>query len=96
MDGYFVLVYGYSLDSYGRDAFIDQLYLRPEVRGRGWGKAALRFAEDLAKDMKLRALHLAVFRKNDRAMRLYQHFGFEHHDRYLMTKIFDSEHGERS
>jgi diamine N-acetyltransferase len=34
--GYAVLCFGYSLEWLGRDAFVDEFYLREEYRGRGW------------------------------------------------------------
>jgi hypothetical protein len=33
--GYLALTFGYSLEFHGRDAFIDELYIRPTYRGRG-------------------------------------------------------------
>ena len=35
--GYVVLTLGYSFELLGRDAFIDEFYLRETYRGRGWG-----------------------------------------------------------
>jgi diamine N-acetyltransferase len=34
--GYVVLCFGYSLEYLGRDAFLDEFYLRESYRGRGW------------------------------------------------------------
>lgn len=36
--GYVVLTFGYSLEFQGRDAFVDELYLRASARGRGVGR----------------------------------------------------------
>jgi len=33
---YLVLTFGYSLEFHGRDAFIDEVYIRPTHRSRGW------------------------------------------------------------
>lgn len=41
--GYVVLCFGYSLEWLGRDAFVDEFYLREEYRGRGWGRATRGF-----------------------------------------------------
>ena len=41
--GYLVLTLGYSLEYGGRDAFIDEVYIRSSYRGRGIGTAALTF-----------------------------------------------------
>jgi hypothetical protein len=38
--GCVVLTLGYSLELLGRDAFIDEFYLREVYRGRGWGRQA--------------------------------------------------------
>src|SRR5262245_26302454 len=84
--GYAVLTFGYSLEFHGRDAFVDELYLRDEYRGRGIGKHALQFLTDVCADEGVSALHLEVERENRSAQAVYRKFGFEDHDRYLMTK----------
>ncbi|MBI3968192.1 MAG: GNAT family N-acetyltransferase [Chloroflexi bacterium] len=84
--GYVVLAFGFSLEFHGRDAFVDELYVEPAYRGRGLGKAALRFVEAVAPALGITALHLEVERANTRAQTLYRRTGYEDHDRYLMTK----------
>jgi GNAT superfamily N-acetyltransferase len=44
--GYVVRCFGYSLEWLGRDAFVDEFYLREEYRGRGWGRATMEFMEE--------------------------------------------------
>src|ERR1700739_3061571 len=39
--GYLVLTLGYSLEYGGRNAFIDEVYIRASHRGRGIGQSAL-------------------------------------------------------
>jgi ribosomal protein S18 acetylase RimI-like enzyme len=84
--GYLVLAFGYSIEFGGKDAFIDELYLREQYRGRGWGKAVMESAATAARNAGVRALHLEVTRENARALRLYESVGFVDHDRFLMTK----------
>ena len=84
--GYFVLTFGFSIEFEGRDAFLDELFLRPEFRGRGWGTAAVEFAASAARELGVRALHLEAARGNERAIGLYRRLGFREHDRFLMTK----------
>lgn len=84
--GYLVLTWGYSLEFHGRDALVDELYLRPDHRGAGWGAALLGEAERVCREEGVRALHLEVDRRNDRARRLYERLGFRDHDRYLLTR----------
>jgi ribosomal protein S18 acetylase RimI-like enzyme len=84
--GYLVLTFGFSLEFGGRDAFVDELYVGDEFRGRGAGKAALGFAAEVCRARGIRALHLEVERANDSAQALYRKAGFLDHDRYLLTK----------
>lgn len=85
--GYLILTLGYSLEYYGRDAFIDEFYIREGYRGKGIGSRALEFAQNFCKNIGVRALHLEVDRANTRAQTLYRKAGFVDHDRYLMTKL---------
>jgi GNAT superfamily N-acetyltransferase len=84
--GYFVLAFGFSVEFRGRDAFIDELFIKDAHRGRGLGAAALRHAEGLCRGRGVRALHLEVERGNVRAQSVYRRAGFLDHDRYLLTK----------
>src|ERR1700683_1274779 len=58
--GYIVLCFGYSLEWLGRDAFVDEFYLREEYRGRGWGRQSMAFLEEAARAAGIRTLHLEV------------------------------------
>ncbi|HJY80185.1 MAG TPA: GNAT family N-acetyltransferase, partial [Candidatus Binatia bacterium] len=84
--GYLVLTLGYSLEYGGRDAFIDEVYIRASHRGRGIGQSALAFVEDVCRSLGVRVLHLEVERANTSAYGLYRKVGFVDHDRCLMTK----------
>jgi len=84
--GYLVLTLGYSLEYHGRDAFIDEIYIRDEFRGLGIGRKAIQFTEERCRILGVQALHLEVERANVNAQKLYHKTGFEDHDRYLMTK----------
>jgi GNAT superfamily N-acetyltransferase len=84
--GYLVVTHGYSLEFGGRDAFVDEVYVIPEMRGRGIGAQALRIAEEHCRRQGIGALHLEVERENPRARALYERSGYKAHDRYLMTR----------
>jgi len=83
--GYIVLAFGFSLEFQGRDAFVDEFYIRAAHRGHGLGTEALRSVADTCVGLDIRALHLEVERANQDAQALYRKFGFADHDRYLMT-----------
>ena len=84
--GYVVLTLGYSLEHQGLDAFLDELYLRPEFRGQGLGRRAIAMAESACAGLGVRALHLEVEEGKDEALALYRRFGFVDSGRILMTK----------
>jgi GNAT superfamily N-acetyltransferase len=84
--GYIVLTLGYSLEYLGRDAFIDEFYLRESHRGKGWGKCALTFVEDQARALEVRSIHLEVVRQNTGAKEVYRKSGYADHEHYLMSK----------
>ena len=84
--GYVVLTLGFSLEFHGRDAFVDEIYVRAPHRGRGVGRRTLEFVEDACRSLGVQALHLEVERANVNAQAVYRKAGFKDHDRYLLTK----------
>lgn len=84
--GYGVLTFGYSLEFAGRNAFLDELYLRERFRKRGIGRKAIDYISVVAKSLGVRAIHLEVERANTHAQSFYRKHGFRDHERYLMTK----------
>ncbi|MCF3945254.1 GNAT family N-acetyltransferase [Acidiphilium iwatense] len=84
--GYFVLSLGYSPEHGGLDAFIDDIFLVPDIRGRGLGRAALGCAVESARARGARVLMLEVEKHNDRAYRLYASEGFVDTGRRLMYR----------
>ena len=84
--GYIVLCIGYSLEWLGRDAFVDEFYLKEEYRGRGWGRQAMAFLEEAARAAGIRTLHLEVVEGNDMALQLYRKLGFIEHRSTFLSK----------
>jgi ribosomal protein S18 acetylase RimI-like enzyme len=85
--GYIVLTLGFSLEFLGRDAFVDELFVVPERRGRGLGLLALRYLEEVAVQMGVTALHLEVGPENEAALGLYRRAGFEDRRHRLMSRL---------
>jgi ribosomal protein S18 acetylase RimI-like enzyme len=83
--GYGVLTFGWSLEWGGRDAFVDELYLRPQFRGRGLGDSALAFLAGEALSLGVMALHLEVERGNETGQRLYRRRGFAGNERQILS-----------
>jgi GNAT superfamily N-acetyltransferase len=85
--GYIVLCKGYSIEFGGYDAFIDEFYIRPEFRGKGFGKSSLELIKAEATKIGIRALHLEVARTNEIARKLYAGAGFEAREKYVLMSI---------
>lgn len=83
--GYLVLSFDFSLEYSGKNAWIDELFIRPEFRSKGIGSKALDFAVQAARECGAKVLHLEVNRGNP-AIDLYRRHGFADHDRYLLSK----------
>ena len=93
--GYVVMTLGYSMEYGGRDAFIDDLFIRPAFRARGYGTAALAEVRAKAVTLGARALHLEVGRDNESAQALYRRAGFVDTHRQLLTlRLADPTHVE--
>lgn len=83
--GYIVMSYDYSLEYRGRNAWVDEFFIRASHRGLGIGSKALDFFANQAKELGITVIHLEVNRGNS-AIDLYRRMGFEDHHRYLMSK----------
>ena len=84
--GYFVVTFGFDLEFGGRQATLTELYVVPERRRMGVGRATLLFVEDT-----LRALGIGVFElqaeiENHAARAFYRAFGMQEHARVPLSK----------
>lgn len=87
--GYIALSFGWSIELGGLDGLVDELYVRPGVRGRGIATEVLLTLPRALAGSGLKALHLEVDRADRSAQRLYEKVGFELNDRYaLMSRTF--------
>lgn len=81
--GYAVLCFGWSVEFGGLDAILDELYVRPGVRGRGIATEALIALPNALSEGGLRAIHLEVDRDNEAVIRLYRKAGFAPREKYM-------------
>ncbi|WP_299637276.1 N-acetyltransferase [uncultured Ruegeria sp.] len=86
--GYIILTFGWSVEFGGMDGFVDEIYIRPAVRGRGIATEVLLALPKALSEAGLTALHLEVDRNNEAAQNIYLRTGFKPRDRYmLMSKL---------
>ncbi|WP_298857045.1 N-acetyltransferase [uncultured Sulfitobacter sp.] len=85
--GYMVITLTWSVEYGGLDGNIDELYIRPGVRGRGIASEALVALPKALSGAGLRTIHLEVDRTNASALKLYRRAGFILNENYMfMTK----------
>lgn len=82
--GYIILVKYFSFEFGGEILFLDELYIKPEFQGKSLGKKALEFVKDYSVTNHFKVVLLEIENHNDRAKKLYEHYGFQNHKRSLM------------
>ncbi len=82
--GYVVVSFGWSLEFGGLDGFLDEIYIRPGVRGRGIGSDILASLPRALAGAGLRALHLEVARADARTRGFYERMHFNARDDYML------------
>ena len=85
--GYVVVTFSYSMEFSGRNAFLDDLFIRSAFRGQGLGTTALAEVRAFCVERGLRALHLETGQDNVAAQALYRRAGFAATDRQLLTLV---------
>jgi ribosomal protein S18 acetylase RimI-like enzyme len=83
--GYVVLTFSFSIEFGGVAAFVDELFVAREFRGRGVGTKALELVIDESRKLDVAILLLEVTQSNERAKRLYRKAGFADRGHHLMT-----------
>ena len=66
--GYVILTYIFSFEFGGRIAFLDELFLNEKARGKGYGKLAVDFVKDFAKEQGLKVVMLEIERHNKKCI----------------------------
>jgi ribosomal protein S18 acetylase RimI-like enzyme len=69
------------VEPYKQACFIAQIYLHPEHRRQGWGRATLTLLEQRMRQQGIRRISLHVFAENSPAQDLYRSLG------YIVTDI---------
>jgi len=82
---YGALSFGYGIEHGGRETFLEDLYITPALRSRGYGGLMCTALEKAAREAGCFAMHLEVMPGN-RAEHLYRRIGFGDRGSKLLTK----------
>jgi RimJ/RimL family protein N-acetyltransferase len=59
------------------ELFLSKLYIKSSERGKGFGKKAVQFLEDLARSKKINKISLTVNKNNVKSIAVYEKIGFK-------------------
>ena len=85
--GHIVICFGYSIEFCGRDAVVDEMFILPEHRGKGFGKAVLALVKSEAALLDVKALHLEVAHSNESAQSMYKSAGFVPREQFFVMSV---------
>ncbi|MDP5335836.1 MAG: GNAT family N-acetyltransferase [Paracoccaceae bacterium] len=86
--GYVVISFGWSVEFGGLDGIVDEIFVRPAVRGRGMGFEALNGIAKALGASGVRALHLEVARDDTRTQAFYARARFAPRDHTMfMSRV---------
>jgi ribosomal protein S18 acetylase RimI-like enzyme len=86
LSGYGVATFGYDIEFAGRDAFVTELFVLPDMRRRGIGRALLEALIGELRNNDVHAVHLGVRPENIEARRVYHSLGCREVPRITMSK----------
>ncbi len=82
--GYAMISFGWSLEFGGLDGILDEIYIRPGVRGRGIGSDMLAALPRALAGAGLRMLHLEVARGDAGTRAFYERMHFAAREDYIL------------
>lgn len=82
--GYVILTFVFSFEYKGILAFLDELYIKKEFQGKGYGKQAVQFVQQVSSQLNVKMLYLEVEEHNEKAQKLYLAHDFEVHKRKIL------------
>ena len=85
ISGYGSLSFGYGIEHGGRETFLEDLYVVPALRAKGYGGVMCTALERAAREAGCFAIHLEVMPGN-RAEHLYRRIGYGDRGSKLLTK----------
>ena len=78
----------YSIWAHGKALILDDLYLKPEARGKGYGKCALKYIEEYAEKKRYKRIQFQSELTNPNAMEFYKALGYIPTDMKFYVKYF--------
>ncbi len=81
----------YSVWSHGKALYLDDLFIREEHRGKGYGKRALEYIEEFAQSLGCKRIQFHSETTNPSAKEFYRAVGYTPAEMYFYVKYFEKE-----
>jgi ribosomal protein S18 acetylase RimI-like enzyme len=76
LQGYLVITWGWGIESGGREALIDEIYISPDYRNQGLASALVTASLERARELDTKAVFLETEADNPSSRALYERHGF--------------------
>lgn len=89
--GYLVITWGWGIESGGREALIDEIYVAPSHRGLGLASALVEIALEKARALGTKAVFLETESDNPQSRELYERLGFKAESSVWMRALLETD-----
>jgi ribosomal protein S18 acetylase RimI-like enzyme len=89
--GYLVITWGWGIESGGKEALIDEIFISPPLRGQGLATALIQAALGRARDLGTKAVFLETERENPQSRKLYERLGFRTESSLWMRALLETD-----
>ena len=89
--GYLVITWGWGIESGGREALIDEIYVAPSHRGLGLASALVEVSLEKAKTMNTKVVFLETESDNPQSRELYERLGFKAESSVWMRALLETD-----
>ena len=89
--GYLVITWGWGIESGGREALIDEIYVTPSRRGQGLASALVEVSLEKARALDTKAVFLETESDNPQSRALYERLGFRPESSVWMRALLETD-----
>ena len=89
--GYLVITWGWGIESGGKEALIDEIYITPEARSQGLATALIEASLAKARALGTKAVFLETEANNPESRLLYERLGFKVESSVWMRSLLEAD-----
>lgn len=89
--GYLVITWGWGIESGGREALIDEIFVAPSHRGQGLATALVEVSLEKARALETKAVFLETESDNPQSRLLYERLGFKVESSVWMRALLEAD-----